>query len=281
MASAGNGKKGGISFTFDLGAVVAAIVALAGGILLGTVGLRQREQLSPTPTIQAVRATQASATSLAMSTPYPPQPTHTPCPPQPTHTPYPHQSTYTPYPPEPTYTPYPTVTRFPTLTNTPIPPTQTPYIIIATPTPVRTPTPPKNTPPGTVLDVGKTWKQNGLYLTLTKVDLDILHGESRVELSFFVENRTGKAMSFNFDTRNVVVVDNNGTRFEKSSQYICTEPYHIEKGETFDTEFGCGSNYVYPKYYGDWFAPNVDYLLAMVSNFGRIDEAKWKVDITH
>jgi len=92
-------NRGCIAFTFDLGAVIAAIIALVGGIILGGVGV-ERIARQPTPTVQVA---QAGTPPLSTYNPYPPNPT------------------YTPYPPNPTYTPYPTFTpRVVTVTATPL-----------------------------------------------------------------------------------------------------------------------------------------------------------------
>jgi len=104
-SSAPNGKRGFISFTFDLGAVVAAIIALVGGILLGLGVLGNTAHVSrPTPTAEVGKIPLAM---VATYTPYPANPTYTPYPtyaPNPTYTPNPT------YAPNPTYTPYPTYT---------------------------------------------------------------------------------------------------------------------------------------------------------------------------
>jgi len=88
-----------------LGAVVAAIIALVGGILLGLGVLGNTAHVSrPTPTAEVGKIPVAM---VATYTPYPANPTYTPYPtyaPNPTYTPNPT------YAPNPTYTPYPTYT---------------------------------------------------------------------------------------------------------------------------------------------------------------------------
>jgi hypothetical protein len=266
--------------------VILTILAIIGAVatvfscvitLLAFVNPKQLEirikQIYPlsTPTPIVIVETAPTPTAPATYTPYP---TNTP---YPTYTPLP---TFIKIPVAPTPTPYPTYTPFPTLTDTPIPPTQTPFIIIATATPVPTSTAPENTPPGTVLATGETWKQDGLYLTLDKVELGLTYyNAGTVEPEFVVENRTGEVINFEFNTRNVVIVANNGIRFERSEGSDCTLRYRLDMGETFSTIFDCP--WKIDDYYGNYFDPSVDYLLVTVSNFGRIDEAKWKIPITH
>jgi hypothetical protein len=161
----------------------------------------------------------------------------------------------------PTYTPYPT---------------QTPWIIIATQIPTPVPTESENTPPGTILEVGETWKQNGVYLTVEKIDLD----ERGIVLPHFVvENRTGQTISFIFEPANVDVVDNNGNIFEQNS-ITCPQTYHIQDRERLQTIFACWGGSI-PSHTGDFFDPTVSHLLVVVSEFGRIDEARWKIDVAH
>lgn len=125
-ASSGNRNKSRISLTFDLGAVVAAIIALVGGIVVGVFGIEQfRQQATP-----IIQVGSTSPTELPTYTPYPSNPTYTP---YPTATPYP---TYTPYPADPTYTPYPTYTSLPTATSTPLLPGPTLAVVTATPLPL-------------------------------------------------------------------------------------------------------------------------------------------------
>jgi hypothetical protein len=191
--------------------------------------------------------------------------------------------TYTPYP---TYTPLPTHTPFPTSPSptfrpTPTSPTPTLHIVAVTATPEPTPTVPENTPPGSVLAVGETWQQNGLQLTLDRVNLDQRWtGQGYVNLYFVMHNGTNQTMIFEFDTRNLTISDSNGSRYERDDVYICTLSFELEPGETKDTKFGCPM-YPNPSFEGNYFDASVQYLQVTVRNFGRIGEAQWRIGISH
>jgi hypothetical protein len=185
--------------------------------------------------------------------------------------------TATPEPLSPTPPPPPTGTPIPpTATHTPQP-TQTPWIIIATPIPTPVPTEPENTPPGTILEVGETWKQDGLHLTLRKLEMT---GGGIVNTWFVAENKAGQVLNFKFNTKDVVVTDNNGVVFGKHYEKSCTQSHRLEKGESRDIK-EC-YNWTGFRHGGDYFDPEVTYLVVTISNFGRIGEAKWRTaEIAH
>ena len=254
MASADNGKKGGISFTFDLGAVVAAIVALAGGILLGTVGLRQREQVIPTPTTEVVPATKVSATSLAVSSTYLPQPTHTP------------------YPPNPTYTPYPTFT---------------PYLVVATPGPVIvTPTPSaeeQNPPAGSIIPAGQAYTKGDIAIRLLK---KIGFYEGGLGFSFEIENAGTEQYIIRWKNSALHLRDDLGREYAQSSEereiYNKVKAFTLNPGETVKLE-AAGSYYDDSAYTFGYFQQTLSYdakyLLITIDQIAGMSNLNWQYDL--
>lgn len=122
----------------------------------------------------------------------------------PTLTPLP--STATPIPPTPTPVE-------PTFTPTPVLPTSTP----APPTPTRTLTPYPETPAGTILSVGQTWKQGGLELTMTSAKSTLYPQElcpiaPGAVASFMIRNKRDKEIVLVTKAEDFSAVTNTGVR---------------------------------------------------------------------
>jgi len=165
----------------------------------------------------------------------------------------------------PTSTPHPTSTPLPT--STPPPPTEIPTL-----------TPIPNTQGGTILKVGETWIQDGVYLTLRDVELTSEH-DGEVYLKFDVGNFTGSDINVSFYAGDLTLIANNGERFEPSggpnSYSVETATWNevIKNGERKDVWFWHTRR---PSWLGNIFAPDFSYLTITVRNWSLIGEAVWE-----
>jgi DNA-binding CsgD family transcriptional regulator len=165
-----------------------------------------------------------------------------------------------------TATPLPATETSPAPTDTPLPPTEIP-----------TPTPQPNTPAGSHLQPGETWKQDGFHLTLDKVEFDEFFGAGIIRLEFSVTNRTGAPISIALDRQDITVQTNNGTVFP---QFGNTSIFRdtLNNDERVEVWLGGGPSY---EWKGDYHSPDVTYILVIVRNWSRIPEAIWQIDINH
>ena len=182
----------------------------------------------------------------------------------------------------PTATPVPTeaVVVTPTATNTPQPsptptrtsiPTDTP-LPTPTNTPIPTPTPIPNTPPGTVLNLGETWYQDGIALTFVEWQ--------EMNIWFTVENYSGGELYFSFSKDTFGIYDDKQVRSEYTHSVIWRDEGmgrvsdKLDAGErlTFEVEL----NQYYPIRPGEW-----KYFIVKVDELSRVMNAKWRVDIPH
>jgi hypothetical protein len=245
---------------------VAIIFALRG--LLWPTEMPQATQVAAVEPVEVTREVIVEVTS----TPAPPQPTPTPEPtvaatatPTPTPTP-------TPVPPSPT--PAPTETPTPTSTST------------STPTPtdtlVPTPTTPENTPPGSILAEGESWRQNNVRLRLDEVYLDAARGCTTFMFNLF--NDTDHTIVVTLNSENFSVVDNLDRKWRFSSIGLCTYGCSgrnaemadtIEAGERFRTE-GCDTwKASFDAFLTD---TNVDEIIVTV-NVSEVSNARWRIPI--
>lgn len=183
----------------------------------------------------------------------------------PTGTPLP---TYTPYP---THTPYPTYT--PHIVPTPEPtealPIPTPVVVTATPTPK--PTEPPETPPGSVLSVGETWRQGGVSLTLDEVRLEPTY----VRVYFTLRNESDHRILGSFGLPNIRIEDNLGNVFTAWHQNMSWD-FNLEQKDTF--KLGSGD---YTQYNGNLANKAVEWVLISVNDVSDIQNARWKVSVYH
>jgi hypothetical protein len=171
----------------------------------------------------------------------------------PTHTP-----TRTPGP-----SPTPTITHTPTPTVTPRP----------TNTPTPTPTPIPTTQPGTVLEPGEFWYEDGLALRMELVSLkpDVL----RIDL--VLDNLEDDTMMFELNNGMFRLVSNLG-------DVVHPKPYSwsgfrygsvaLEPGERLELAKNGFINY-------NLANQDVTHVFIEVVGVSRIDRARWRVDIPH
>jgi hypothetical protein len=101
-----------------------------------------------------------------------------------------------------------------TPTPTLAPPTPTPVPATATPTPIPSPTMRSNTPPGSVLNVGETWAQDGVVVTLTEVEYgSTFNYPGQTLVHFRLLNETPDQVLFTLDCVEWHVSDNLGNRY--------------------------------------------------------------------
>jgi DNA-binding CsgD family transcriptional regulator len=175
------------------------------------------------------------------------------------------QNTETPVPPSPTPEP----------TYTPVPPTPTP---IPTDTPIPTPTVPPDTPPGSVLEVGDSWRQNGVRLKLIETNLS----SECVSFSFDFYNETNHQMVVEIDPEAFSVRDNLGQQWELvsiSDWTICdTRGIYVEKqSETVDPGDNYGAHWFGFK--GPVTDSRVNEVVITVEKISQISNARWRVPI--
>jgi len=166
----------------------------------------------------------------------------------------------------PTHTPYPTNTPYPT--STPYP---TPKPVQATSIP--TPIPPENTPPGIPLKPDETWKQDGLNLTLSVVkEIPNNYVGGQIDLKFLIANRTGNELNLSLEIVNVSAETNTGEKYKLTADRHDAWKETLKNGDdtTFEVWFD-----------GNFYSPEVDYILVTVKDWSRIKEAIWKIPIYH
>ncbi|MFQ6058457.1 MAG: hypothetical protein ACE5MB_06240 [Anaerolineae bacterium] len=275
MTSASSDKKGCISFTFDLRAVVAAIIALIAGVWFGTVGSKQLGE-QPIPTVQptfTVEIGKVLAPKLATDTPYPPNPTYTP---YPIHTPYPPNPTYTPYPPNPTYTPYPTFT---------------PYLVVATRGPVIiTPTlsaEEQNPPPGSIIPAGEAYTKGGITIRLLK---KMQYGDDNLSFTFEIENGSKEQYLIRWKNSAIHLRDDVGKQYlqygeEEEKIYDKVKAFTLDPGKSTQLRSSAeGYWYRYPAVdrFGAFKGPlsyDAKYLLITIDQIVGMSNLNWRYDL--
>ena len=214
-----------------------------------TVGATMDSSAQPASTARpAAMATVAPENTPTLLPPSPtPEPTDTPIPPSPT--------------PAPSATPSPTLTPLPTATSTPLPPTE-----------------PPDTPPGSMLEVGDSWRQNGVRLKLKETNLS----PKCVSFLFDFYNDTDHQMVVKIDPDAFSVQDNRGQRWTLTSisdWIICDtrEIYIDEQSETVDPGDNYGAHWF--GFLGATTDERVNEVIITVGKMSQIDNARWRVPI--
>jgi hypothetical protein len=192
---------------------------------------------------------------------------------KPSDSPAPPTPTPTPPTPEPT-TPVPMATTS-VPTEEPINPTSIPTAVTST-TIVQSLSP-TNTPPGTILDVGKAWHTDGLELQLESATLD----GNALYLDWRLTNNTGGPLAVEFYVDNFVVVDNSGNRIRVSfsrGSGKCASPYRkiMKSGESIINLDYCKAPL---KIAIDIEDRALTKFTVRAVNIGRITEAVWEVPV--
>ncbi|MGB9845764.1 MAG: hypothetical protein ACPLF9_08415 [Methanothermobacter tenebrarum] len=187
----------------------------------------------------------------------------------------------------------PAQTKVPTLSPT-LRPTDTP---IPNPTPTKTPipspTPLPDTPPGTILEFGQTWRQGGLELTMTKSGWGSNGGwmdEGGGVFTFILTNLEPYDRNFRLSSENFSAVDNFGRTVPiipkqnvRIDEYCPSRTVKLLAHQTIDlvSELICSGLQAYA------LTPRIDAgdtsiteLIVSVS-VSNISEARWRIRIYH
>lgn len=194
-------------------------------------------------------------------------------------------------PTQPTSTPEPTptpivvvVTATPQDTPTPVPPTLAPA---PTNTPVPpAPTVPKDTPPGSILEVGESWRQNGVRLKLEEVRF--FPNSECLTLAFNLFNETDHEIIVTIEEQDFYAEDNLGRRWQlftlTASGVWCQKGWIsdltdiVAAGDRFRTT---GYDYWKVAFSGFLTDTNVDQVIVTVDGLSQIANAKWRIPIYH
>lgn len=177
--------------------------------------------------------------------------------------------------------------------------------LTATPLPTRTPLPaptlPVDTPPGTILEVGQTWRQGGLELQLTKAVIHIAHeGNSNIDrtgllVTFVLRSNRAQDISlkYTFDTIASAVDNQNhpltlrctDMAMTESGQrvlwYNCpTQQFVLKANTTIDLPLSL-SDSALGFIMVDTNNPSVNQIVITVSGLSSINGARWRVPISH
>jgi hypothetical protein len=165
------------------------------------------------------------------------------------------------------------------IATSPPAPTPAPVVVVATPT-IPPPTPkPENTPPGSVLNPGETWKQDGAELTLVEARFE----PDTIFIDWQFKNNTRQSLAVKYDESNFTVQDSLGrklqTRGFSIGSTICQgsansvlQPQDTIKnkgceGVPFNIEIDLSNN-------------QVTDVTITATNISRIARAQWKVPLT-
>jgi hypothetical protein len=161
------------------------------------------------------------------------------------------------------------------VTSPPIVVTNPPEVVTATPPP---PAPtPETTLPGTVLDVGQTWRQGGAELTLKNIEL---HGVDGVWLNMELTNRKSTDISIRFSgMENFSAVDNNNRKHDVCFRFGGCERYGtyvIAPADKIEIRLEG-----VPAILVNTGEPTITEILLKVVNISTITEAQWRIPIAH
>ena len=153
------------------------------------------------------------------------------------------------------------------------PPTDTPQPTSTVP-PTATSTPKTaDTSPGTILEVGEPWVEEGLWLEVISVE----YTTWGLLIRMHVTNRSGSEIVFEWTGQRIVLWDNLENRYDN----VCgSRSVVLGAGDTYD--LAC-SNYGPPLWWKGkwWFDQNVTDLRLVVKDFARINEAQWHISVPH
>lgn len=170
--------------------------------------------------------------------------------------------TNTPYP---TYTPLPTYTPYPKPTGTPIPTSPT-----VTPSPT----------PDPRLQVGETWKENDVWITLSDVNF-LSDGE--IYLTVVIKNKTGGDISFSWHEDNLKMTDNLGNKYYAIHNGGSTPKGQAVLAAEQEYTLACWNckTLRYENSDNAWFQQAVTEIIFSVSEISRISKVTWIIAVPH
>lgn len=196
--------------------------------------------------------------------------------------------------------PLPTATATGTPTSLPTAATLPPRLSSTTITATDTPTAMPDTPAGTILDVGQTWRQADLDLTLKESQLSIANHSGDFDVSYGVEirftlaSRKAQDISLRYSLADVVqATDNRNRRLQIGfkDQSWSTKPFSggfdtlniiLKSGQTIDL-FAADGYFATPWVFvvADTSDPSVTEIIVAVSGISGINNTRWRIPIPH
>ncbi len=155
---------------------------------------------------------------------------------------------------------------------------------------IPSPTPLLDTPPGTVLEVGQTWRQGGLELTLVSFQMDvgsIYHNKGLgMHVCFKLTNRRPSDLTLRYSSENFMAQDNLGRRLKLyGCMYGCSEWAEVtgivHSGETVAFGLLGLDDWTCPYIEVDTSDPAITEVVITISNISRISQARWRIPIEH
>ena len=161
------------------------------------------------------------------------------------------------------------------ISETPLP-SDTPIIPTTTTVPSETPEP--DTAPGSILEVGEWWKEDGVWLRLANYSLTENIPGIRVTLELW--NKTGGTLLFSWNTSgNLSLQDNNGFNYPLTAQFT-----NLSDSEKFDPgalDTVRPRNQGITAFYEDdrLFDADVTELILTVIDLSRVDQAQFRIPL--
>ena len=156
------------------------------------------------------------------------------------------------------------------------PPSNTPFSPTPTTTPSNTPEP--DTAPGSILEVGEWWKEDGVWLRLANYSLTENIPGIRVTLELW--NKTGDTLLFSWNTSgNLSLKDNNGFNYPLTAQF--TNLSDSEKLDSGALDTVRPKNQGITAFYEDdrLFDADVTELILTVIDLSRVDQAQFRITL--
>ncbi len=192
----------------------------------------------------------------------------------------------------------PQVTNAPQVNPTSLPPTVLPAptnTSLPTPTSPPTDTPITDTVPGTILEVGQAWKQEGMELRLTNVEMDTASSSSMdpvqwgLFITFELSNFTGNDVPIRYNLAEAIsAADNFGQMLKYGSTNRSWTDYRPEpvsivlnSGTTIRlSSFDYWDSLASIFFFVDVTNVNITEVIVTV-NISRINNAQWRIPIYH
>ena len=147
-----------------------------------------------------------------------------------------------------------------------------------------------DTPLGTILEVGQTWRQEGLELRLDKGEITIGEGHEHgpgVFIGFSLTNRRPQQIAFQITQENFFASDNRGSQLEvgKSNPFygyyfappMEDVPIVLQSGEHIQLYHDFDAFFVRV----DITDPSVTEIIVGATGISSINNARWRISIFH
>jgi serine/threonine protein kinase len=190
--------------------------------------------------------------------------------------------------PTSTETPLPSATNTPTATGTPTGTATETWQPTSSPTPssTLTPSPTPGTAPGSILEVGETWRQGKLEVKL--VSMTLTPGSSGGDLWCVVEftNTSSQELLLTYSENNFAIVDNLNQAWvvkgfhEVPPGWWCNgvRTVVLGPGKTRTTKDDCGNSGKL-QFQGDIHNVSVTELILTIDGISSVENARWRISI--